>query len=106
MNKLPIAILVGAMTMSAGVLAADLVKPTAKPIPADCSKLSGQEKDKCTQATPAGPVEMQTGAQKKGKSEIAKDRDRAKEESQAGSDAPAQSGDTVGQPAKRSSTGE
>jgi hypothetical protein len=106
MNKLPIALLVSAMTMSVGVLAADQVKPDSKPIPGDCSKLSGKEKDKCTQATPAGPVEMQTGAQKKGKSEIAKDRDRAKEDSKAGTETPAQSGDSVGQPAKRSSTGE
>ena len=106
MNKLPIALLVSAMTMSVSVLAADQVSPAAKPIPPDCSKLSGKEKDKCTQATPAGPVEMQTGARKKGKSEIAKDRDQAKEQSQAGSDTPAQSGDTVGQPAKRASTGE
>lgn len=106
MNKLPIALLVSAMTMSVSVLAADQVKSDAKPIPADCSKLSGQDKDKCTQATPAGPVEMKTGAQKKGKSEIAKDRDRAKEKSEEGTNSPTQSGDSVGQPAKRSSTGE
>jgi len=96
--------LVGAMTMSMGAIAADQVKPIEKQIPVDCSKLSGQEKDKCVQATPSGPVEMQSGAQKKGKSEIAKDRDRAKEASEP--NAPTQSGDTVGQPQQRSSTGE
>src|SRR5260221_1993813 len=93
MNKLPIALLVGAMAMSTCVLAADGQTPQATP--KDCSKLSGKEKDKCVQATPSGPVEMQTGAQKKGKSEIAKDRD-AKEESQAGTNAPGQGNDAVG----------
>ena len=103
MNKLPIALLVGAMAMSTCVLAADGQTPQATP--KDCSKLSGKEKDKCVQATPAGPVDMQTGAQKKGKSEIAKDRD-AKEESQAGTNAPGQGNDAVGNPSERSATGE
>ena len=103
MNKLPIALLVGAIAMSTCVLAADGQTPQATP--KDCSKLSGKEKDKCVQATPSGPVDMQTGAQKKGKSEIAKDRD-AKEESQAGANAPAQGNDAVGNPAERSATGE
>jgi hypothetical protein len=107
MNKLPIALLVGAMAMTTGVLAAEQDK-TAKPTPKDCAKLGGKEKDKCIQATPAGPVDMQTGAQKKGKSEIAKDRDQAKEkaDNQAGTDAPAQGNDAVGHPAERSATGE
>lgn len=108
MNKLPIALLVGAMAMSTGVLAAEQDSQTPKAKPEDCAKLSGKEKDKCTQATPAGPVDMQTGAQRKGKSEIAKDRDRAKqrEENQAGSTAPAQGNDAVGHPEERSATGE
>jgi hypothetical protein len=105
MNKLPIALLVSAMAMSTCVLAAPEDSQTSKVKPQDCSKLSGKEKDKCVQATPAGPVDMQTGAQKKGKSEIAKDRD-AKEESQAGTNAPGQGNDAVGNPAERSATGE
>ena len=105
MNKLPIAILVSAMAMSTGALAAEQAGQT-QATPKDCSKLSGKEKDKCIQATPAGPVDMQTGAQGKGKSEIAKDRDRAKEEDQADSNAPAQGNDAVGQPSDRSTTGE
>jgi hypothetical protein len=104
MNKLPIALLVSAMAMSTCVLAAPEDSQTAKVKPQDCAKLSGKEKDKCVQATPAGPVDMQTGAQKKGKSEIAKDRDNAKEENQA--NAPAQGNDAVGHPAERSGTGE
>ena len=103
MNKLPIALLISAMAMSTCALAAEQDK-TAKPTPKDCAKLGGKEKDKCVQATPAGPVEMQTGAQKKGKSEIAKDRDRAKDQDQA--NAPAQGNDAVGQPSGRSATGE
>lgn len=106
MNKLPIALLVGAIAMSASVLAAEQDSQTPQAAPNDCSKLSGKEKDKCTQATPAGPVDMQTGAQHKGKSEMAKDRDRAKEENQPGSNAPAQGNDAVGHPAERSATGE
>jgi hypothetical protein len=106
MNKLPIALLVSAMAMSTCVLAAPEDSQTSKVKPQDCSKLSGKEKDKCVQATPAGPVEMQTGAQKKGKSEIAKDRDRESEENQTGTNAPAQGNDAVGRPAERSVTGE
>jgi hypothetical protein len=106
MNKLPIALLISAMAMSTCVLAAEQDK-TAKPTAKDCSKLGGKEKDKCVQATPAGPVDMQTGTQKKGKSEIAKDRDNAKDkdDAQAGN-APAQGNDAVGQPSERSATGE
>ena len=106
MNKLPIALLMSAMAMSTGVLAAPDDSQPSKVNPQDCSKLSGKEKDKCVQATPAGPVDMQTGAQKKGKSEIAKDRDSANEENQAGANAPTQGNDAVGQPAERSTTGE
>jgi len=105
MNKLPIALLVSAMAMSTSVLAAEQDSQNPQATPGDCSKLSGKEKDKCIQATPAGPVDMQTGAQRKGKSEIAKDRDRANEE-QAGTNAPAQGNDAVGHPAERSATGE
>jgi hypothetical protein len=106
MNKLPIALLVSAMAMSTCVLAAPEDSQTSKVKPQDCAKLSGKEKDKCVQATPSGPVDMQTGAQKKGKTEIAKDRDNAKEENQAGANAPAQGNDSVGRPAERSATGE
>jgi len=104
MNKLPIALLVSAMAMSTCVLAAPEDGQTPEVKPQDCAKLSGKEKDKCVQATPAGPVDMQTGEQKKGKSEIAKDRDNASEENQA--NAPAQGNDAIGNPAERSSTGE
>jgi len=100
MNKLPLALLVSAMAMSTSVLADNQTSHA----PTDCSKLSGKEKDKCIQATPSGPVDMQTGAQKKGKSEIAKDRDNTNEENQA--NAPAQGNDAVGRPAERSATGE
>ena len=106
MNKLPIVLLISAMAMSTCVLAAPDDNQPSKVNPQECSKLSGKEKDKCVQATPAGPVDMQTGAQKKGKSEIAKDRDRVNEENQAGTNAPTQGNDAVGQPAERSTTGE
>ena len=106
MKTLPLALLVSAMAMSTGALAGPQDSQPPQATPQDCSKLSGKEKDKCTQATPAGPVDMQTGAQHKGKSEIAKDRDRAKEEHQAGTSAPAQTNDAVGHPAERSATGE
>ena len=106
MNKLSITLLISAMAMSTCVLAAPDDSQTSKVNPQDCAKLSGKEKDKCVQATPAGPVDMQTGAQKKGKSEIAKDRDNANEENQTGANAPAQGNDAVGQPAERSTTGE
>jgi len=69
----------------------------AKP-PKDCSKLSGPEKDKCIQATPAGPVEMDTGDKSKGKSETAKERDRMKDQSSNDNAAPAQSADSLGRP--------
>lgn len=106
MNKLPIALFVGAMTMSTGVLAADQVKPPPPATSKDCSKLGGEEKDKCVQATPAGPVDMQSGTQKKGKSEIAKDRDQKKEAAQGTANAPAQTNDATGQPKERTATGE
>ena len=106
MNKLPIALLVSAMAMSTCVLAADQDGKVSKVAPKDCAKLSGKEKDKCVQATPAGPVDLQTGTQKKGKSEIAKDRDRAKEKEESQANAPTQGNDAVGQPSERSATGE
>ena len=49
---------------------------------------------------------MQTGAQQKGKSDIAKDRDRENKDKQAGTDAPAQNNDAVGNPEERSPTGQ
>lgn len=105
MNKLPLAILIGAMTIGTCVQAAERNSQPAKS-PQDCSKLSGKENDKCVQATPAGPVDMQSGTQKKGKSEIAKDRDQRKEETQGTANAPAQGNDAIGQPKERASTGE
>ena len=66
--------------------------------PKDCSKLSGPEKDKCIQATPAGPVEMDTGDKSKGKSETAKERDRINDQSSNDNAAPAQSADSLGRP--------
>ncbi|HVY04641.1 MAG TPA: hypothetical protein VHB46_01570 [Burkholderiales bacterium] len=104
MNRLPIAILVGAMAIGSSALAADQVKPGPQGTSKDCSKLSGKEKDKCVQATPAGAVDMQSGTQKKGKSEIAKSRDSEKEAGQA--NAPAQANDAVGHPQERAPTGE
>ena len=62
----------------------------AKP-PQDCSKLSGKDKDKCLQATPAGTVDMSTGQGNKAKTETAKERDREKAENPAESGIPAQS---------------
>lgn len=106
MNKLPIAILVSAMTIGTCVQAAEQNGQATQAKPQDCSKLSGKEKDKCVQATPAGPVDMQSGTQKKGKSEIAKDRDQQKEQTQGTADAPAQANDAIGQPKERSTTGE
>jgi hypothetical protein len=94
------------MAMSTYVLAAEQDTQASPEKLQDCSKLSGKEKDKCVQATPAGPVDMQSGTQKKGKSEIAKDRDRTTEENQAGANAPAQGNDAVGRPADRAATGE
>jgi len=58
-------------------------------MPKDCSKLTGKEKDRCIQATPVGPVDVQTGDQSKGKSGSAKERDRMKSDTQAGAGAPA-----------------
>jgi hypothetical protein len=106
MTKLPIAILVGAMTIGTCVQAADQNGQGTQAAPKDCSKLSGKEKDACVQATPAGPVDMQSGTQKKGKSEIAKDRDQQKEETQGTANAPAQANDAIGKPKERTSTGE
>ena len=106
MNKLPIALLVGAMAVSTGVMAAEQDDQATRVDPKDCSQLSDKEKDQCVQATPAGPVEMQTGEKSKGKSEIAKDRDRAKKENQGDSDAPAQGNAAVGNPSEQGTTGE
>jgi hypothetical protein len=125
MNKLLTALLFGAMGLSASVMGADQDSQSSQQsqsspgksdsaqsdatrtgTPKDCSKMTGKEKDKCTQATPAGPVEMQSGEQKKGKSDIAKQRDREKQGNQAGKDAPAQSNAAVGGPEERSPTGQ
>src|SRR3954464_10456465 len=105
MKKLPIALLVSSLAMSTCVLAAQ-DSQTSGAAGKDCSKLSGKEKDKCTQATPAGPVDMQTGAQQKGKSDVAKERDRDNQGTQAATDAPAQSNSAVGNPEERSTTGQ
>jgi len=80
----------------------------AKPagMPKDCSKLTGKEKDRCIQATPVGPVDVQTGDQSKGKSGSAKERDRMKSDTQAGAGAPAQSNASVGHPEQKATTGE
>jgi hypothetical protein len=66
----------------------------------DCDKLSGKEKDKCIQATPAGPVDTTTGQGSKAKSETAKDRDREKAQNSSDTAAPAQSNSSVGHPDK------
>jgi hypothetical protein len=66
----------------------------------NCDKLSGKEKDKCIQATPAGPVDTTTGHGSKAKSETAKDRDREKAQNSSDSAAPAQSNSSVGHPDK------
>ena len=103
MNKLPMAMLAGVMAMSTCALAAppdDQAPPTT---PKKCSELSGKEKDKCIQATPAGPVDMKSGEKGKGKSEVAKDRDRAKAEDQAASD---QYMDPAGEPKQQPPTDE
>src|SRR3954471_9553644 len=118
MNKLLTALLFGAMALTASVQGADQDSQdsqrnqssagkhdTAK-ASQDCSKLSGKEKDKCTQATPAGPVDMETGTQQKGKSDIAKDRDQDNQGAQSETDAPAQSNAAVGNPEERSTTGQ
>jgi len=78
---------------------------TAK-VPQDCSTLSGKQKDKCIQATPSGPVNVQTGQESEGKSATAKERDRVNAENQPGANIPAQSNSSVGHPAERSTTGE
>jgi hypothetical protein len=72
----------------------------------ECDKLSGKEKDNCIQATPAGPVEMTTGQGSKGKSDIAKERDRNKAEGPTDAPVPAQSNDSLGHPQERATTGE
>jgi hypothetical protein len=125
MNKLLTALLFGAMGLSGAVLGADQDSQASQHgqsnsgksdtaqsggkrtgSPKDCSMLSGAEKDKCIQATPAGPVEMQTGEKRKGQSDIAKERDREKEAQQGGTDAPAQNNAAVGGPEERSTTGQ
>jgi hypothetical protein len=65
-----------------------------------CDKLSGKERDNCIQATPAGPVEMQTGQGSKGKSDTAKARDAEKGQSANDTAAPAQSNASQGHPDK------
>jgi hypothetical protein len=70
----------------------------------ECDKLSGKERDNCIQATPAGPVEMTTGQGSKGKSDIAKERDKNKAPN--ANNVPDQSNDTVGHPQERAATGE
>jgi hypothetical protein len=74
--------------------------------PQDCSNMSGKEKDKCIQATPAGPVNTETGQKSKVKSETGKERDREKAESPAESGIPAQSNNSVGRPSEQGTTGE
>jgi hypothetical protein len=106
MNKLPIAILISAMTIGTCVQAAEQNGQSTKATPQDCSKLSGKEKDQCVQATPAGPVDMQSGTQKKGTSEVARNRDQQKEGAQGTTNAPAQANDAIGQPKERSATGQ
>lgn len=101
MNKLPMAMLAGAMAMSFGAMADPVESQTTQVQPKNCAELSGKKKDKCVQATPAGPVNMTTGTQKKGKSEIARDRDRAKAGNPATPHAPEQTSDVGGQPKQR-----
>ena len=74
--------------------------------PQDCSNLSGKEKEKCIQATPAGAVDMRTGEGSKAKGAIAKERDREKAESPTESAIPAQSNSAVGHPEHQGTTGE
>jgi hypothetical protein len=74
-------------------------------MPKDCSTLTGKEKDRCIQATPVGPVDVQSGDQSKGKSEATKERDR-QSESQAEAGTPAQSNESVGHPEQKATTGE
>src|SRR6476646_7342026 len=74
-------------------------------MPKDCNKLTGKEKDRCVQATPVGPVDVQSGEQSKTKSGAAKERDR-KSDTQAGTGAPAQSNASVGKPEQKATTGE
>ena len=100
-------LVVGANTVLAQNSSSD--KDNARPhAPAerDCTKLSGKERDQCIQATPAGPVDTETGQGNKAKSDIAKERDAAKAESQAAKDIPVQSQDTVGHPNAVKPTGE
>lgn len=74
----------------------------------NCEKFTGKEKDKCIQATPAGPTDVRTGEGSRAKSQEAKDRDAAKgQETGTNADAiPEQSKDTVGHPKERSTTGQ
>jgi hypothetical protein len=74
--------------------------------PQDCSNLSGKEKEKCIQATPAGAVDMRTGEGSKAKGAIAKERDREKAESPTEGAIPAQSNSAVGHPEHQGTTGE
>ncbi len=117
MKRVPIGFLATALLLSTVAVAAeqngqnagkpDTVRSAAKPVTGkDCAKLAGEEKDKCIQATPAGPVDMQTGSERKGESDIAKQRDRENETTQDATDAPAQGNDAVGHPKERTATGE
>ena len=74
--------------------------------PQDCAKLSGKDRDQCIQATPAGPLDVQTGQENEHKSASAKERDQSVTETQPGNDAPAQSNSSVGKPDQRSTTGQ
>jgi hypothetical protein len=72
----------------------------------DCSNMSGKDKEKCIQATPAGAVDTSTGEGSKAKGAIAKERDREKAQSPNESGIPAQSNSAVGHPNQQGTTGE
>jgi|KBSMisStandDraft_5_1062788.scaffolds.fasta_scaffold756726_1 hypothetical protein len=74
--------------------------------PKDCAKLSGKDRDQCIQATPAGPLDVQSGQESEHKSATAKERDQSAADTQPGSDAPAQSNSSVGKPDQKSPTGQ
>jgi len=80
--------------------------PQSAKTPLDCSNMSGKEKDKCIQATPAGAVNTSTGEGSKAKGAIAKERDRDKAASSNDSAIPAQSNSAVGHPQQQGTTGE
>jgi hypothetical protein len=80
--------------------------PSAAGEPRDCAKLSGKERDQCIQATPAGPLDVQTGQENERKSATAKERDQSATDTQPGNDAPAQSNSSIGKPDQKSPTGQ